>query len=228
MSGYTIIDKQKIDKHITFIRINPTDVALTLKEVFDSLSDLAWISKFDEEYLSASFATRAKATIDYIAKNIIQENDDNVTSNSGEFVVSELARKAIVHHMKYLDIPLAELFKVKDIGNHGFDFYSVNNNKIILFGEAKYNSAQNAYGISFEQIVRFESEEKQDVSDIAEIDRFCCDNSKRNFHKGEKGFVAAFASKKTTTDKLIKGIKRNKDYIALTKFKELICVAVNI
>ncbi len=48
MSGYAIVDHLLIDSHITFIRINPTDIALTLKEVFASLSDLAWISTFDK------------------------------------------------------------------------------------------------------------------------------------------------------------------------------------
>lgn len=79
MGGYKIIDNKKIDAHITFIRINPTDIKLTLKEVFESLSDLSWLSKF---------------TIDFISSNIIKSNDDSVTSNSGEYIVSELARKS--------------------------------------------------------------------------------------------------------------------------------------
>ena len=40
---YQIVDNQKIEEHITFIRINPIDIALTLRDVFNSLSDLSWI-----------------------------------------------------------------------------------------------------------------------------------------------------------------------------------------
>ncbi len=138
-----------------------------------------------------------------------------------------MARKAIVDNLSYFDIPLAELIKIKDVGNHGFDFYSKNKGEILLFGEAKYNARDNAYGVAFEQIIRFERE-KQDISDIIDIDQFCCVNSKNNFANGDKGFIAAFASKKTTTAKLIEGIKNNKDYKEAIKFKELICVAVNI
>lgn len=47
MIGSTIVDHPMTDKHIIFIRINPTDIALTLKEVFDSLLGLARISPFD-------------------------------------------------------------------------------------------------------------------------------------------------------------------------------------
>lgn len=227
MSGYNIVDHEMIDKHIIFIRINPTDIALTLKEVFDSLSDLAWISAFDGHYLQTGYKTRAELSIAYIAANIIGPNDDAVTSESGEYVVSELARKTVVDYLKYLHIPLGDLIKEKEAVNHGFDFFSRNLNEVLLFGEAKYNKRDNAYGTSFEQIIRFENE-KRDHSDLIDIDRFCCENSKNNFSNGVKGFIAAFASKKTSTPKLIAGIKKNRHFIAASKFTEVICIAVNI
>lgn len=228
MNGYTIVDHQKIEDHITFMRINPTDIKLTLKEIFDSLSDISWISSFDEDYIRDGFQVRAEATIKYISENIIKENADKVTSDSGECIVSELARKTVVKQLDYLDIPLGELIKIKEIGNHGFDFFSKNKEDILLFGEAKYVASQNAYGKTFNQIVRFEKVEKKDVSDIIDIDRFCCDKSKRNHASGNKGFIAAFSCKSITTTNLIKNIKANADYLELKKFDELICVAVNL
>lgn len=227
MNGYTIIDHTKIEEHVTFLRIDPTDIKLTLKNIIESLSDLAWISSFDQDYLRDSFLKRAEDSIEYIATKIITSVDDKVTSSSGEYVVSELARKAIVDNLNYLDIPLAELIKIKDIGNHGFDFYTRNLSEILLFGEAKYNARDNAYGSSFEQIVRF-IDDKQDMADIADIHLFCCENSKTNFSNGHKGFIAAFASKGIATDKLIEGIKKNKNYLTASKYKELVCVAVNV
>lgn len=227
MSGYEIIDKQEIEEHITFIRINPTNLKLTLREVFNSLADFSWISSFDEEYMRDAFQVRAERSVNYIANNIIREDDSSVTSDSGEFVVSELARKTIVTEMGYLDIPLAELLKEKESGNHGFDFYSENLSNILLFGEAKYVTGRNAYGRAFEQIVRFE-DEKKDVSDLLEIDRFCSNESKENFSKGFKGYVAAFSSTQMPTETLINNIKRNQKYILLKDFSEIICVAVNL
>jgi len=227
MAGYQIIDFQKVEEHITFIRINPTNIRLTLREVFQSLSDLSWLSSFDNDYMRNSFQVRAEGTVNYIADNIIGQNESSVTSNSGEYVVSELARKAIVSQMEYLDIPLAELIKEKDAGNHGFDFYSKNLENILLFGEAKYSANTNAYGRAFEQIVRFENEER-DSSDLIAIDRFCCDESKENFANGLKGYIAAFSSTTITTDTLVSNIKRNTDFISLNNFSEIICVAVNL
>ena len=47
----------------------------------------------------------------YIFNNIIKDSDDNITRDSGEYVVSELARKSVIEVYDYLDIPLAELIK---------------------------------------------------------------------------------------------------------------------
>lgn len=227
MKAYDIIHHQKIDTHITFIRINPIDIKLTLKEVFQSLSDLSWLSQFDGSYIVESFNERAKNTIQFIADNIIKAEDDSVTSSSGEYIVSELARKSLVTELKYLDIPLAELIKKQKIGNPGFDFYSENATNIILFGEAKYLTDKNAYGKAFEQIVKFEKN-KNDVEDLIDFDRFCSTDSLRKFQKSEKGFIAAFSSKTISTDKLIKNISKNADFIQIKKFSEIICIAVDI
>lgn len=224
---YSVVDYQKIEDHITFIRIKPNDVALTLRDVFNSLSDLSWISSFDADYIQEGFKIRAEDTIKYIHRSIITDSDTSITKDSAEYVISELARKTIVDKMLYLDIPLAELIRDKKAGNHGFDFYTTNPKKSILFGEAKYVSRDNAYGKAFKQIVKFERE-KRDVSDVIILDRFCCDDSKSNVHKGVKGFIAAFSAKEITTEQLIKNIEKNTDYQSLKRFEEIICVAVNI
>ena len=107
MKGYTIVDCQAIKPHIKFLRINPTDLKLTLKHILDSLMNLSWISTFDREFLRSSSEERSKPTIAYIATKIIKKDDDTVTTSSGEYVVSELARQSIIESYAYLDIPLA-------------------------------------------------------------------------------------------------------------------------
>jgi hypothetical protein len=227
MTAYQITDIIQIDKHVTFVRINPTNVELTLKAVFDSLANLSWINDFDKDWLKQSYQVRADATVKYIADNIIKADDDKVTSNSGEYVISELARLTLVNELSYSDIPLAELIKKQKSGNPGFDFYSENSSNIILFGEAKYVANQNAYGRAFEQIVRF-IEEGADIADLPDFGEFCSETSKSNVIQGIKGFAASFASKGTSTETLVKNIQENEDYKTLINFTELICVAVNL
>ena len=141
MGSYTIIENRIIDNNVRFIRIDidKNCIAETLREVFTSLANLSWLNNFDESYIKNSFSVRANSTVDYITTNIIRKTDDCVTSDSGEYVVSELSRKAIVSELSYLDIPLGELIKEQKSGNPGFDFFSENLNNLILFGEAKYH-----------------------------------------------------------------------------------------
>ncbi len=227
MSAYRVIDRIQIEPHILFIRIEPTDIKITLRDIFKSLSDKAWISEFDEKYIQDYFQVRADETINYIATKIISKSDDKITSDTGELVVSELSRLTVINELNYLDIPLAEIIKSQAVGNDGFDFFSKNLNEIILFGEAKFKSSQNAYGSAFEQIERFERI-KQDVSDIKEITDFCTEVSLNNFSDGKKGFIAAFASKSTSTTNIVNGIKRNTHFNILKSHQEIICVAVNV
>lgn len=227
MTPYQITDRIQIGNHITFVRINPTNVELTLKKVFDSLANLSWLNDFDKDWLKEGYQVRADATVKYIADNIIKAGDDKVTSNSGEYVISELARLTLINELSYSNIPLAELIKKQKSGNPGFDFYSENPSNVLLFGEAKYLANQNAYGRAFEQMVRFINE-NADIGDLPDVDAFCSDNSKSNVLNGIKGFVASFASKEIPTQTLVKNIQDNEDYKTLAKFTELICVAVNI
>ena len=116
MSAYNVIDRIQIEPHILFIRIEPIDIKITLREVFKSLSDISWISDFDKQYIQDYFRVRAEETINYIGDNIIAQSEDKITGDTGELVVSELSRLAVINEMRYLDIPLAELIKSQSIG----------------------------------------------------------------------------------------------------------------
>lgn len=227
--SYTLEDYRKLADNIHFfrIRINQDNVSITLGEILNCLNELSWISKFDKEYLRDSFNKRATDTINYIATNIINGTEAEVTTNSGEYVVSVLSKKAIVDKLNYLDVPLAELIKEKVVGNPGFDFYSENKNNILLFGEAKYVAKTNAYNNALKQIEEFSISGK-DINDIASIDRFFSEKALKNANDGNKGYIAAFSSSEIETEVLIRNIQNNEHYKNLASHKELICVAVTI
>lgn len=212
---------------IIFIRIEPENLAITIQDIITSFFDLSWISEFDQPYVRNSFQKRAEDSAKYLAKKMGTYKDDEITKDTGEYVVSELARQTLVNHMKYLDVPLAELFKEQVSGNPGFDFYSANNEKNNVFGEAKYSSLQNAYGKGMEQVDRF-IREKQDISDLNDIDKFFEIESLELANNGEKAYAIAFASKETSSDQIINGIMKNKHYHNLAKNKEVLYMAVDV
>nr|WP_315396837.1 hypothetical protein [uncultured Sphingobacterium sp.] len=227
MEGYTIIDNHIIESNVKFLRINPTDIKLTLNDILSSFMDLCWLSEFDQDYLKESYKERANQSIEYISTKIFNGIEDEITSSAGEYVVSELARLSVVSTFSYLNVPLAELFKKQKVGNPGFDFYSANHNKHLLFGEAKYVAKQNGYGRSFSQVSKF-YDLRQHIADLADIDKFFCQDTLSNCNNGDLGFMIAFSSKSTETYKLIERIKKNTDYQKLAVLKEIILIAVNI
>lgn len=84
-----IIDFRKIcfDKHnrAYFLRVQPDDLKVTLSQIFYVLSNLSWISNFDEDYIRESFQERAKATLADIYAKITTSSTDEVSSDAGEY-----------------------------------------------------------------------------------------------------------------------------------------------
>lgn len=216
------------NKNITFMRIDPENLQDTLSQIIETLMDLSWLSRFDEDYLKSSFKKRAEETIADIKKKFDDSSDDKVTKEAGEYVVSELARESLLSQMNYLNIPLAELLGMKISGNPGFDFHSQNNTtNTVIFGEAKYNSRQSAHATAISQVSKF-IEDGKDVKQLADLRDFCTSEALTRANDGFKGFAIAFSAKSTASDSLIDSVIKHKDFLKLLPFEEIVIVAVNI
>lgn len=213
---------------VQYMRIDPENLSLTLSDILSTLLNMSWISKFDEDYEIGAFTSRANKTIEDIKKKFSECTNDKITTNAGEYVVSELAREAIVNELHYLDIPLAELLGKKKSGNPGFDFHSQNiETDTVIFGESKYVATTAAYSSALPQIVDFITNNK-DIEDLPELKPFCSAAALHRAYNGNKGFAAAFSAKSTSSDEIIKNITRRSDYQSLLSFEEVLLVAVNI
>lgn len=213
---------------VQFIRIDPEDISVTLSEIIKAIMDLSWLKNFDADYLAQSYEQRAQITISDITKKFNECDDGKLTKDAGEYVVSELAREAIISELGYLNIPLAEFLGKKISGNPGFDFHSQNNTTdTVIFGEAKYVSAHSGYPRAIEQIKEF-IDDKKDIADIADLRDFCTDTALTRASNGLKGFAAAFSAKSTPSDRLISSITARNDFKELLKYEEIILVAVNL
>ena len=213
---------------VHFIRIDPEDISVTLSDILKTLMDLSWLKQFDEDYMVQSYQQRAQITIDDIKEKFLACDNSALTKDAGEYVVSELSREAIVFTLGYLNIPLSELLGKKVSGNPGFDFHTQNlASNTVIFGEAKYVSAQSAYPSAIKQIKEF-IDAKKDVSDLADLSRFCTPQALNRAANGIKGFAAAFSAKKTSSERIINSIQAHKEYKELTKYSEIILVAVNL
>lgn len=224
---FKISDKGYSLPNVIFIRIEPSDLKVTINDIICSLNNLSWIETFDKEYIKKSFKIRASKTAEHLSNKLNNFAQDKVTTDIGETVVSELSRLAIVKELEYRDIPLAELFKQKISGNHGFDFFSETLSQFIVFGEAKYVLNSNGYGRALEQIERFIMEER-DTSDLNDIDRFVSDLSLNNHTQNNKAFACAFSATSIKSETLIDNILNNDHFNKIKHHREIILIAVNV
>jgi hypothetical protein len=214
-------------KGVTFIRVEPKNLQTTLEGIISELSDLAWISKFDKEYIRDSFTARAMPTILDITKKLKESSLDKITGDAGEYVVSMLSRNALDNQLNYLCAPLAELFNKQISGNPGFDFHAQNNSEILIFGEAKYVNKRSAYGRGLSQVVEF-IDQKKDIKDLADLGDFFHSDVLDKVAQGTKGFAIGFSAITTPTAALIENIIQNEHYKLLLAYEEIILIAVNL
>ena len=214
--------------NVRFIRIDPEDLTQTLSDILISLLNLSWLNKFDEDFEIAAFRSRATKTIKDIKDKFSKCTDDSITSDAGEYVVSELSRKALISELNYLDIPLGELLGKKKSGNPGFDFHSQNpNTDTVIFGEAKYIASTTAYSSALSQIKDFIQNGK-DIEDLPELKPFCTTLALHRALDGNKGFAAAFSAKSTPSITILDNIKKRDDFQEIIKYEEVVLLAVNI
>lgn len=229
---YDLKANKSIEAKVTFIRLKPKSLRGALLDILNKLSDLSWIDNLTKDYLKASFIERARPTIESLS-NLIEKSEedlrekDEIVSSAAEYVVSVMSNEAVVKELSYKEIPLPEVFKHQRSQNPGFDFFSINNTGVLLFGEAKFVKGTNAYGNALKQIVRF-IEEKNDIKDLADLQSLVDDEILGKVTNGEKGYIAGFSSTNIETDKLVNGIKRNDDYLSAKKYEELVLVAVDM
>lgn len=218
----------QVDKNVIFLRVEINDMQRILSCILETISSNSWITKFEDSMLRESYRIRLNNTIRDLVKKIEKEEPGKITEVTGEKVVSELGRLAIVGTLHYKDIPLGDVFKQAATGNGGFDMFSENLQHEPLFGEAKYLSRKNAYGSALEQIQTF-IEQKKDVNDYADIKDLLSEDAKKKMAAGERGYIAAFSSTGTASDELLENIKNNQHYGWICiRGTEVVLVAVNI
>ena len=231
-NGYDVITDVMIDSNVRFVRINPTDLQLSLITIFNSLMDVSWINIFfdNNPVLKDSVTKRAMPTIEKFNTEFQSGTAAAVNKNTGELLVSEISRRTLVERYGYFSMPIGELFKQKVTGNPGFDFFSINHDEIILFGEAKYVSGSTPYKKAFNQIADF-IEKGKDGKDMWDLVKFIPERKKAQFNylNGKKGFVGSFSSKKESDQELIDKIKSLESYKVLqAAYPEIICIGINL
>ena len=212
-----------------YVRVNPEEYKDALLSIITSLMDNSWLKVFDNAAIRKSFEERAKGTIDALSDMFKINSDSNpLLEDVGEYIVSFYALQSLNMLKNYNNVPLMELLGVKNIGNHGFDFYSENvDDALVVCGEAKYLASGYGYNSSLKQINDFISDNKH-IKDVPLIERFISKKALDKLVNNKIGVCSAFSSKKTD-DNILKQITNNCHFIeAFKKYESVIITVIEI
>lgn len=169
------------------------------------LNDTNWMSTLDE-IDRAAYEERARQTIEKLTQVVIQAlKESDLTKEFGEYLISHSAQEILYNEFRHTKIPLAELWKERKTGNPGFDFHTLSNTNILVFGEAKYQTHQSPYRKAIQQVDNFINENK-DLKELTDLRRFVSEEASRKVIAGDKGYTVAFSIR---GDKSIDDLLRN-------------------
>lgn len=204
------------------VKIN--DIEDRATEMIEILSNTSWIAKLDA-VAKATFQARAKRTIDKLVRQISSRVEDEVTTEFGEFMISESAQSALNTTFNHNKVPLAELLKEKVTGNPGFDFHTESDTNLIAFGEAKYSGSINPHPNAIKQIVEFIKLEK-DIAELIIVKYFVSENAIEKSLKGQRAYVAAFSINSKNPENIIKNALKSDAINPLLCFPELYVIGI--
>lgn len=222
MSSYGI----DTDCDVYAVHIKVSDIDSRADVMIDMISDTSWIAPLSATK-KATFRATSKRTITELVKKIRERvEDDKLTEDFGEYLVSDAALQTLEQVYKHARVPLAELLKEKITGNPGFDFHSECEVNLITFGEAKYSGNSSPYNRALKQIKDFIELEK-DMAELLVLENFVSEAATFRCLDGERGYAAAF-SINDDPERMFENAVKNKHLAGLLVHNELYLIGVEI
>ena len=125
--NYTLKENRIVEAKVTFLRVVPNGKRQTLADIYSKFQDQSWIKSLTPLCIQESYRVRVNRTLEKIVK-IIEDSQaiagmDAVVTDAAEYIVSVLAREAVIKELSHREVPIPELFKQQSSQNPGFDFF---------------------------------------------------------------------------------------------------------
>lgn len=195
-------------------------------DMIKEISDKSWIANLGI-IAKMSYEASVNRTADELVEIFkLQSNSSKLTEEFGEFMISMSTIACLVDQLSHQKIPLAELWKEKLKGNPGFDFHTEAPSNILAFGEAKYRTTTNAYGVAASQVIQF-IEMRKDFGDCIHLQNFVQNAVNRLVNEKIRSFTLAFSMESDNYSTIFKNALQNKDIQSIAKnSQELYLVGV--
>ena len=172
---------------IVCIHVKITNVSDEIAVMIKEVSDDSWINKLGAIHQLVYNAT-SRRTIDDISNKIKKMDKTPLSVSVGEYLISFSAQNALVEVCGHKKLPLAELLKEKVSGNPGFDYHTISQHNILIFGEAKFSVSNTPKDLAINQIMKFIGLEK-DNAELNSLIPFLDNDVQSKIVSGIKSFL---------------------------------------
>lgn len=177
---------------VSACRVQIADIAKLASELAKTVIDTSWMSSLDPG-ARRTYESTVRRTAELL-REIFDSMDPSspVGGEFGEMMVSMGSARALNVVFSHSRVPLAELWKPQLKQNGGFDFHTVCQGELIHFGEAKFASTGNPWGLAISQADEFLQDQKhlRDRSDLAYL---VSPEAITRLDADEFGVIAAFS-----------------------------------
>lgn len=177
-----------VDVHLFYVVVD--DIRDCASSLIASVSETSWINGLPD-IPRATFAANTNRTVEKLVE-IFQGVDSEIKEDFGEYMISMSSGQCLESGLGHAVLPLSELWKAKASGNEGFDFHTETARTLINFGEAKYNSSQNSYGIAAKQAAEF-IEDAKDQTDALFLQHLASAESVQNLLAESRSLSVGFS-----------------------------------
>ncbi|MDX6017162.1 hypothetical protein SIL79_12560 [Shewanella indica] len=202
------------------------DIPDRAEEMIRTMTDTSWINQLDIVSQKA-FQSTTKRTIEKLVKSFFDVANDQITTDFGEYMVSDSAQHVLKDQFNHSKLPLAELLKEKVTGNPGFDFHTETETKLIAYGEAKYSGNSSPYAKALTQINEFIGDKKDDAELII-LSKLVSSEATGNAVEGNKAYVAAFSINAAKPEDIMGNVLGSEHVKTLLSFPEVYVIGIKV
>lgn len=213
---------------VRLIHVKINDAEQRLKTVIDAINDTTWCQKMADDTLRKAYKAARDKTVKKLMAEIFNQITVPISVEAGEYVISLTAQDVLTSNFEHTHIPLAELWKEKSAKNPGFDFHTITQTNLILFGEAKFSKNKNRYAHGLEQTSRF-IDEKKDKYDKTFLMNIIADKTPLdNLDSGARAFCVAFSLHTCRPKQILRNAVKQIKEFHLDKHPEFFVIGVEI
>lgn len=226
---YEKIEKVINENKVLVCTVEINNLFPIIQKIIAVLRSNCWIEQLDiHDVWKESYRSRInKTSRDLVSLFQSKSLAEKLEKDIGEHIVTTVTISILCTHHSHVGYPIGELFKEKRSNNHGFDFYSIHPDRMLTFGEAKFDRHGGGMNSALKQIKEF-IEDNKVVEDINSLPFLIEGDLLDKYAEKKFGFCAGSGTIEPMATKLERRLENNAHYKKLNEYNLHYLYAIEI